>query len=145
MGAISTWLTSMRTRLAAAPASLKNLPAAGDIKDLPASKLHKGFRLITRGGERLGAEHGGGTLIEKFVTAELEIHWDPELDKEGLSNTISDDMANANAVMLKDSYKTSGIVLVKPEIPLAVNDDDPNDVFAIGTYEVRFREAIDLT
>ena len=144
MGVLSTQLTDSRVDLAAAPTSFTNLKANQEVGDLPASNLHQVFKLEMAGGPRLLAIHGT-TTAEYEADIRLEIHWDPKLDTEAIHNTIADDLTDAMHVLLKASNRATGVVLITPGTPFSVEQVSTNDIRAVGTFIVRFRETQDMT
>lgn len=144
MSVLSTMLTNYRTLLAAAPASLVNLPATFEEDDLPASKNHKVFQL-TIGGFLVVRDLFGGGTMEFEGAVRLEIRWDPELDFEAIHNTIADDFTNASAVMLKTSNRPSGVQRVWLENGGDVAKMGKNQVGVISIWGVIWRETLDTT
>jgi len=146
MGVISTYLTAQRTALAAAPASLNNVPASMDINGMAASNRHQAFTLKVAGVPTLLKMHGGG-VVEYEQDLDLEIRWDPELDPEAIHNTVADDLENASHVMLKASNRTGteadGVLLVLPSGGAVTNETD--QISAVLTYTVTYRVTQDMT
>ena len=140
-------LVSYRTALAAAPASLTAVPQGVAIKDPPATNA-KWFSLKVASGPKL--EDGFGAGIPHYsAELKLEIHWNPELNEETISNTIGTDVENATATMLKlanrPSWSGGAVMEVAIAQPGRVTDTKQNDIWWIGTYRVDYRLTVDLT
>ena len=142
MGVLSTFMTACRTNLAASHASLSALPEGVSIDDPPDTDK-TWFAVSMEPASSLGAEHGGGSLITYVRNLIVQVAWMRDLDDEAHANTRADDYENIDAVMLKDSNKTSGIVLVNKASESETNH--PNWTRAELRYSVRFRVAQNLT
>lgn len=142
---LATIFQTYRSKLVS-DAGLVNLKATHAIADLPASKVHKGFKLSLESGPFENGSIHGGAQVEYTAELRLEIHWDPELDEEAIYDTIATDLENANLSMLRASNRTGTTALVvRPSRRFTVDDRNPNDFFAVGTFEVRYRLEQNLT
>jgi len=142
MGVIATALDSLRTKLTQSPASLTNIPANVSIDDAPdVDKTY--FRLRVAGGPQLGAMHGTGSLNEFTTDIALDLFWKIGVDSEEVWDTVADDVQNAHTVLLKESNKTSGVVVINPRG--FSYEETPNYIRGTGLFEVRFRVSADLT
>jgi len=142
VGVLATYMANCRTRLAASPASLAALPEGVSIDDVP--EADKTFFAVTALEDAtLGAEHGGGTLVEYEGTVVVKVAWLIDLDEEAFEDTIQNDRENINAVMLKTSNWTSGIIIVNPGPTTRTREGNFHraDLF----FPVRYRVAQTLT
>lgn len=142
MAGLSDTLTAYRAALTTA--GFSNLPVTVDIDDLPASNLHKTYRLSIENFGSLGAIHGGGNVIEYFADLRLELYWDPEVDTEAIYNTVGTDMETATGVMLKASNRNTGTILIDPSARWTVTES-PNRIKGNATFQLRERITQDLT
>jgi len=139
---LSDTLTQYRTKLTAE--GFSNLPANIDIDDLPASNLHRTYKLSIENFGQLGNIHAGGSLVEYFSEIKLEVYWDPEFDTEAIWNTIGTDVENLSKVMIKASNRNSGSILVTPSARFTFQES-PNRIKATATFELRERLTQDVT
>ncbi len=142
MGVLATLAANLRTKIAAAPASLTALPENVSIDDVP--DLDKTiFSVEPTGDETMGAEHGGGTLIEYVGGLMVRIAWQLDEDEEAFRDTFANDLENVAATVNKVSNWTSGVVLVSRTGVVESRTGTFHRADLI--YSVRYRVAQDLT
>ena len=137
-GVLATQIASFRTKLAAAPASLTNVPENVSIEDPPDSDKTL-FAVIAAGESEMGPEHGGGSLVPYTRAVVVQLAHFKDDDYEAFWDSIADDLENIDAVMLKDSNKTAGVVLVTKDA--TSSQDNGSWVRTDVRYRVRFRVA----
>ncbi len=144
MGVISTAMATWRTALAAAPASLTNLPENITIEDAPdTDRAYFAVLAGDSGGGSLAPEHGAGTLYGDFTVIRVAVSWVLDIDQEAHSATIMDDIQNVQTVMLDQTNKGTSVVLIEP-LGWTL---DSHEWGTLGTlrYQVRFRVTADLS
>lgn len=142
MGVLATQMVNFRTKLAAAPASLTNATANVSI-DNPPDNGKTWFSVTCLAESSLGATFGGGSLVEYERAIIVKVAHFKNLDEEAISDTVANDLENIDAVMLKDSNKSGGVVLVTKETESS--EDRGAWIRSDLRYRVRFRVAQDLT
>lgn len=142
MGVLSTLTASLRTSLAAAPASLTALPESFAIEDTPdTDKTY--FKVGIGPDDVLDNEHGGGTYVMRQGSVTVSIVWGLDDDEEAFEDTKGNDLENVGAVMDKVSNWTSGVVLVSRSGASETRENTYHR--ADLTYSVRYRVAQTLT
>lgn len=141
-GVLETLAVNLRSKLAASPASLTALPENVSINDVPDMDKTV-FEVVVLDDDRVGAEHGGGSLVEHFGRLAVRIVWFDDDDEEAASGTRADDLQNVSTVMDKVSNWTSGVILVSRD---GSSSQKNGTVYrAELTYTVRYRASQDLT
>lgn len=144
MGVLATYMAALRSGATsiATGASLYALPENESIDDA-ADRDKTVFSVCRAVSSSLGLPHGGGTYIEYRRDVVIKVAWFMDDDEEALEDTIANDCEAIDAVMLKVSNWTSGIVLV---------EKGQESEERIGTvhradlhYPVRFRVTQNLT
>lgn len=141
-GVLATQMASFRTLLAASP-SLSATPE-GHSLDAPPNTDRTYFAVVLDpAASQMGAEHGGGALVEYERVVTVKLSHFKDVDEETFGDAVADDLENIDAVMLKDSNKTSGVVIVTKESESS--DDRGSWLRTDLRYRVRFRVAQTLT
>jgi len=142
MGVLATLAVNLRTKLAAAPASLTALPEGVSINDVPDSD--KTFFAVGIGADdEIDNEHGGGTLVMHKGSLVVSLAWPLDDDEEAFEDTKANDLENVSSVMDKVSNWTSGIVIVQRT---GASERRENTLHRADlTYSVRYRVAQTLT
>ena len=143
-GVIETAMTTWRTALAAAPASLTNLPQNIAPDDLPdTDKTFFAVLLGESGGGDLAPEHGAGALYGDYADVRVVVTWMRDLDDEAHAGTIASDIQNVQTVMLDEDNKGTGVVLIEP-LGWSLARESYGTQGTIR-YRVRFRVSADLS
>jgi len=143
-GVISTAMGTWRTALAAAPASLTNLPENVRIDDAPDSdKTYFAVLVGQSGGGEMGPEAGSGALYGDFAEIRIVVSWMLDIDEEAHTATIADDIQNIQTTMLKSSNWGASVVLIEP-LGWSLEQLESGTLGTIR-YRVRFRVSAALS
>ena len=141
MAVLDTLAVNIRTKLAEI-SGLTALPENVSIEDVPDSD--KSFFSVEVGElDEMGAEHGGGTYIERIGELAVKLAWLIDDDEEAFHDTKAQHLQSVHGVMDKVSNWTSGVVLLTRAGQSARQEETL--CRADLTYRVRYRVAQDLT
>lgn len=138
-GVLATQMATLRTALAAAPASLSNLSENFSIEEPPNTDRTYFVVVLEPSASQQNAIHGGGSLNEYERVIAVKLAHFRDVDQETFGDSVADDLENVDDVMLNDANKTSGVVIVTKESESS--EDRGSWLRTDLRYRVRFRKA----